>query len=303
MSEKGIDRKKEITIDYYEENAEKYTASTVGADMSAVYEKFEAFLNPGARILDLGSGSGRDSLHFVKKGYSVVAADASQAMCEETKKTVLSGISGTSGISGISGTPCMPSVSGASCIPGSSGISGDAVADACCNSGISGTLGQEEMVQEQSQSHSQTHGHEQSHGHSQTHGHEQSQEQTPREHGKLQNEFHVLTMKAEDLDLREEFDAVWACASLLHVREHDMPEVIRRISAALRPGSIAYMSWKYGSGERQEGSRHFTDYTEERFRDLMSVVPSMEILDIWITGDTLAGRDSLRWLNAIVKRL
>ncbi|MCR4607553.1 MAG: hypothetical protein K5771_07500 [Oscillospiraceae bacterium] len=49
------------TLDYYNHNAETYALSTRDADVSDLYTDFEECLNPGARILDLGCGSGRDS--------------------------------------------------------------------------------------------------------------------------------------------------------------------------------------------------------------------------------------------------
>ena len=72
----------------------------------------------------------------------------------------------------------------------------------------------------------------------------------------------VLQMRFDDAAWLEEFDGVWACASLLHVPATDLPTVIRRLRAALRPSGVIYMSFKHGSGERVVGGRRFTDYTE-----------------------------------------
>lgn len=72
---------KNQTIAYYDEPANAYADQTLHADMSVIYERFEKYLTSGAAVLDAGCGSGRDSLHFVKAGYSVTAIDASQEMC------------------------------------------------------------------------------------------------------------------------------------------------------------------------------------------------------------------------------
>jgi SAM-dependent methyltransferase len=58
--------------------------------MSAHYCKFETFLPRGARILDAGCGSGRDSLYFKTQGYDVEAFDASEEMVRFS--TVLTGL-------------------------------------------------------------------------------------------------------------------------------------------------------------------------------------------------------------------
>lgn len=72
----------EHTLDYYDRNATSYTEVTVGIDMSCIYPRFLKFVARGGRILDAGSGSGRDTLALVRRGYRVDAFDASPALCE-----------------------------------------------------------------------------------------------------------------------------------------------------------------------------------------------------------------------------
>lgn len=60
--------------EYYEINAKQYAAATFSADMSEQYRRFLPLLKEGARILDVGSGSGRDACCFQKLGYQVTAA-------------------------------------------------------------------------------------------------------------------------------------------------------------------------------------------------------------------------------------
>lgn len=57
------------TIDYYNNHAEKFTHSTFNVEMDSLYQPFLALLPEHAHILDLGCGSGRDSLAFKNKGY------------------------------------------------------------------------------------------------------------------------------------------------------------------------------------------------------------------------------------------
>lgn len=68
------------TIAFYDEHADEFYASTVGADMGALYDAFLPLLPDGARILDAGCGSGRDSRAFLDRGYDVTAFDASAAL-------------------------------------------------------------------------------------------------------------------------------------------------------------------------------------------------------------------------------
>lgn len=70
------------TIAYYGENAERFVADTAGARMGALRSKFASMIPRDGRVLDLGCGSGRDSLAFLKAGLEVDAMDGSAAMCE-----------------------------------------------------------------------------------------------------------------------------------------------------------------------------------------------------------------------------
>ena len=78
------------TIDYYNKHAEEFTASTFEVDMESLYQPFLAELPEGTRILDVGCGSGRDTLAFKNKGYQVDAIDYSEELVK--KATRLTGI-------------------------------------------------------------------------------------------------------------------------------------------------------------------------------------------------------------------
>lgn len=71
---------------YYESNAERYAAETFFADMSEQYQRFRPLLKKGAKILDVGSGSGRDACYFQKQGYQVTALEPSKNLCREIRK-------------------------------------------------------------------------------------------------------------------------------------------------------------------------------------------------------------------------
>lgn len=72
--------------EYYEKNAKRYASETFLADMSEQYERFLPLLKKQARILDVGSGSGRDACYFRKQGYSVTALEPSKNLCREIQK-------------------------------------------------------------------------------------------------------------------------------------------------------------------------------------------------------------------------
>lgn len=70
------------TIDYYNQNAQKFIANTVSVDFSHTQNKFLSYLSPSALILDFGCGSGRDTKFFKESGYLVEAVDGSEKLCK-----------------------------------------------------------------------------------------------------------------------------------------------------------------------------------------------------------------------------
>ena len=74
------------TIDYYNKHAEEFTASTFKVEMESLYAPFLRYLPEQASILDLGCGSGRDTLAFKKKGYQVEAIDYSTELIKKARE-------------------------------------------------------------------------------------------------------------------------------------------------------------------------------------------------------------------------
>lgn len=106
----------------------------------------------------------------------------------------------------------------------------------------------------------------------------------------------------EDISFDEEFDAVWACASLLHVDKAGMPDVLRKLSEALKPSGILYASFKYGNTERITGGRFFNDYTEADIGTLLTPENQLILQEYWITEDVRPERAGERWLNFIAMK-
>lgn len=112
----------------------------------------------------------------------------------------------------------------------------------------------------------------------------------------------VHCMRFQDVAWRDDFDGIWACASLLHVPAAELPDVMQRLCRAVKPGGILYASFKYGSGERDHHGRRFTDLDEPGLAALMRQVPGLEPVETWTTGDLRPGREAERWLNALLRR-
>lgn len=72
----------DITIDFYNQNAEQFVQETLLVDFKLTQDRFLEKLNAGAYVLDFGCGSGRDTRYFLEKGYKVDATDGSAELCK-----------------------------------------------------------------------------------------------------------------------------------------------------------------------------------------------------------------------------
>ena len=107
----------------------------------------------------------------------------------------------------------------------------------------------------------------------------------------------------QELDAREEYDGIWACASILHVPPAELPDIFRRMTTALKLDGIIYTSFKYGTFEGERNGRWFTDFTEEKFATFIQQFPELSLTDQWITSDVRPGRVNEQWLNTILRKL
>lgn len=118
--------------------------------------------------------------------------------------------------------------------------------------------------------------------------------------------IHVKQMFFEELDANEEYDGVWACASILHVQKTKLPDIIKRISRAVKKDGIVYLSFKYGDFEGMKNGRYFTYLTEEMLHQLLDEGEEkgykFVIEKMWISGDVRENRGGERWLNAILRK-
>lgn len=71
------------TSDYYSKHAQNFFENTYQVEMQSLYTPFLRYLPEHASILDLGCGSGRDSLAFKNFGHQVYAIDYSEELVEK----------------------------------------------------------------------------------------------------------------------------------------------------------------------------------------------------------------------------
>ena len=192
------------TLDYYNKNSEEYFNSTLNVDMTNTYKEFLKLVPEGGKILDLGCGSGRDSMNFMKLGYEVTAVDGSKELAKKA----------------------------------------------------SALLGKE-----------------------------------------------VIASTFEELELKEKFHGIWACASLLHIKREDLKIVLNNLYNNLDDKGVFYMSFKYGEKEYvDDKNRYFNCFTDESIISFINENTKYNILGLYITEDKLGRVNEVKWVNLICNK-
>jgi len=102
-----------------------------------------------------------------------------------------------------------------------------------------------------------------------------------------------------DIDFNNEFDAIWACASLLHLDKDELELVLNKLEKALVKGGYLYASFKYGEYEGQINGRYYLYQTEQSLSSIINKT-NFTIIETKITDSVIQDRDE-KWLNVILK--
>lgn len=111
----------------------------------------------------------------------------------------------------------------------------------------------------------------------------------------------VLHMDLKDMTWENQFDGVWALASLLHLEKKDIPQALEKCIRALKEDGFFFTSFKLGSGESaDEKGRHFSYFSVEQLNDILLEIPDIKQFQVVLSAkqDSL-GRD-ISWINVEV---
>jgi 2-polyprenyl-3-methyl-5-hydroxy-6-metoxy-1,4-benzoquinol methylase len=103
-----------------------------------------------------------------------------------------------------------------------------------------------------------------------------------------------------EIDWQEEFDGVWACASLLHLAGPPLEDAVRRLVDALKIGGTLYASFKKGTGAGFRDGRFFADHDSTSLAQLIMSMERLKTVDIWESEDQR--RQEVVWVNGLCQR-
>ncbi len=113
----------------------------------------------------------------------------------------------------------------------------------------------------------------------------------------------VLNLRFQEINFEEQFDGIWACASLLHVGRKEIDEVLRRLTGSLKACGVLYASFKYGDKEEMRNGRLFNCYDEQSSDDLLLRHPQMQLIRRWQTVDVRPDRADEKWINLLLQKV
>lgn len=113
----------------------------------------------------------------------------------------------------------------------------------------------------------------------------------------------VQHMVFQDMNFNQQFDGIWAQASLLHIPYSQTRMIYQKIHQSLKPKGVFYASYKYGQDYMPTPERDFWHMNEEKVKPYLEGI--FEILELWTEKDTrskVSPSQEGMWLNFIVRK-
>jgi len=113
----------------------------------------------------------------------------------------------------------------------------------------------------------------------------------------------VGVMKFSEIPWTEEFDGIWASASLLHVPRPALADILRLVRGALKPGALLYASFKAGERDGRDSLGRYYNYVDAGFLEdaFEASGPWEDLLIMEREGSSYDGVPT-QWLHVFVNR-
>lgn len=114
----------------------------------------------------------------------------------------------------------------------------------------------------------------------------------------------AIQLSFQDMVFDQNFDGIWACASLLHVPYEETIDIFSKIRHALKPEGVFYASYKYGDQKMSVKGRDFYNMDEKVISPYLKDL--FDTIHIWESASTIkhvAPSPSDSWLNVLCRRI
>lgn len=97
----------------------------------------------------------------------------------------------------------------------------------------------------------------------------------------------------------QQYDGIWACASLIHIPHRQLPDCLARLETALKPSGIFYLSYKLTPTDNQAPRNLFINaLSQDELIAILTEIPSLSLHSWWHTISTIPDSDDT-WLNIL----
>ena len=122
---------------------------------------------------------------------------------------------------------------------------------------------------------------------------------------KLARDYTQLDVRCMDFsELRDvqEYDGVWACSSLLHVKKDELLGILKKIRTSLKDDGILYTSFKDGDGEETKSDGRFFHYIGKEAFEELSRQASLELVEFSQNVVSADYNNGITWNNFVLKK-
>lgn len=114
----------------------------------------------------------------------------------------------------------------------------------------------------------------------------------------------VINQLFNEMNFKEEFDGVWACASLLHISIDEIPSILEKIRTSLKQDGIFYISVKEGNGSLiEKDGRFFQYYSKTQLKKIIDECAGLEVEALWRNSELRNGDEEVIWLNVLGRKV
>ncbi|MDF2511651.1 MAG: Methyltransferase type 11 [Herbinix sp.] len=112
----------------------------------------------------------------------------------------------------------------------------------------------------------------------------------------------VLQLSFDEIDFKEVFDGIWACASLLHVPSSKIDNIFNKVIDSLKINGVLFMSFRYGDFEGERGGRYYTDYRTKALKELILKLENLELIELQTCEDSRPNSDKV-WIYTLIRKI
>lgn len=114
----------------------------------------------------------------------------------------------------------------------------------------------------------------------------------------------VECMLFEELDEENKYDAIWACSSILHVEKEKLPDILIKMTRALKDKGIIFTAFKKGEEEVIKEGKYYNFITKEEMQNIIDKNNiDLKIIDYFETLPSTKRKADAIWSNYILEKL